>query len=104
MSLGIKKGDKVEIKSGRSKGKSGKILKVIKSGSRVLVEGAQLAKKHMRRRSEAEPGGVKEVPASINVSNVALYCPQCNKGTRFTVKVLQDKSKVRICTKCKKTI
>ena len=104
MSLGIKKGDRVVVTAGKNKGRSGKVLKVISAKARVFVEGVNLVKKHIRRRSENEPGGIKEVPSGINLSNVSLFCGNCNKGVRFGVKVLGDKSKTRICKKCQKPI
>jgi large subunit ribosomal protein L24 len=104
MSLRIKKGDKVVVAAGKNKGKSGKVLRVSAAGSRVVIEGINLVKKHIRRRSESEPGGVKEVPAAIHISNVALFCPNCNKGVRVSVKQAKDKSKTRICKKCQRAI
>jgi len=104
MSLRIKKGDKVVVLSGKNKGKSGKILKVLLPKSGVVVEGVNLVKKHIKRRSESEQGGVKEMPAAIKISNVALFCASCNKGARFGVKQAKDKSKTRICKRCQKPI
>ncbi len=105
MSLEIKKGDKVAVIAGKNKGKIGKILRVsLKPKRRVVIEGVNLVKKHIRRRSESESGGIKEIPSSISVSNVALFCGNCNKGVRFGVKVSDDKSKVRICKKCQRPI
>ena len=102
--LRIKKGDKVYVRSGRDKGKSGKVLKVLSARNRAIVEGVNLVKRHMRRRSEAEPGGIKELPASIHSSNLSLFCSHCNGGSRFGVKVLEDKTKIRICKKCNRPI
>ncbi len=104
MSLRIKKGDKVEVIAGKNKGKAGKVLKVLSEKRRVVVEGVNLVKKHIRKRSESEPGGIKEIPASLNISNIALFCASCNRGVRFGVKVSSDKSKARICKKCQKPI
>lgn len=104
MSLRIKKGDKVVVLTGKDKGKSGKVLRVLTSKGRVIVEGVNMIKKNIRRRSEAEPGGIKAVPASLNISNVSLMCGNCNKAVRFGVKILDDKSKIRICKKCNKPI
>ena len=104
MGLKIKKGDKVKVIAGKSKGKIGKVLKLTSDGSRIMVEGANLVKKHIRRRSEAEQGGIREVPGSINISNVALFCANCNKETRFSIKMSKDKTKVRICKRCQRTI
>jgi large subunit ribosomal protein L24 len=100
----IKKNDKVIVKAGKDKGKSGKVLKVFPAKGRVIVEGINLVKKTMRRRSEAESGGMQEVPAPLNISNVSILCPNCNQGVRIGVKVMKDKTKARICRKCEKTL
>ncbi|MCK4810620.1 MAG: 50S ribosomal protein L24 [Candidatus Omnitrophica bacterium] len=104
MSLKIKKGDKVMVLTGKDKGKTGKILKSIRGTNRAIVEGINLVKKHLKRRSENEPHGIKDIPSPIHISNLALFCPQCNKGIRFGVKVLADKSKIRLCKKCQREI
>ena len=104
MGLEIRKGDKVVVIAGKGKGKVGKILGIVSKTKRVIVEGVNLVKKHVRRRSESETGGIKEVPSTINVSNVALFCGSCNKGVRFGVKISDDKSKIRICKKCQRPI
>jgi len=104
MSLRIKKGDKVAVIAGKNKGKFGKVLRAVSDKGRVVVEGVNLVKKHIRRRSENEPGGIREIPASIDISNVALFCPDCNRGVKFAVKVSKDKSKARICKKCQRVI
>lgn len=104
MSLRIKKGDKVIVIAGRDKGKTGKVVKAIPEELQVVVEGANLVKKHMRRRSENDPGGIKAIPAPLDISNVALFCSSCNKGVRFGVKIAKDKNKIRVCKKCQKPI
>ena len=104
MGLGVKKGDKVVVLAGRNKGKTGKVLKVIPDKHCLIVEGVNLVKRHIRRRSESESGGIKEVPASVNISNVSLFCTNCNRGVKFGVKISTDKSKVRICKRCQRTI
>lgn len=104
MSLGIKKGDKVTVLAGKDKGKTGKVLRVFPGKYRAVVDGVNMVKKHFRRRSESDPQGIKDIPLPVNISNLALFCPGCNKGVRFGVSVLKDKSKVRICRKCQKEI
>jgi len=104
MSLRIKRGDKVVVLTGKDKGKTGKVLRVFPQKMRAIVEGVNLVKKHLRRRSENEPGGIKEIPAPIHLSNLALFCPYCNRGVRFGVKILEDKTKIRICKRCKRQI
>ncbi len=104
MSLGIKKGDKVIILSGKDSGKSGKILEILKDKSKVIVEGLNLSKKHMKKRSEADVGGIKEIPMPLNISKIALFCSSCSKPVRFGIKILKDKNKIRICKKCQQEI
>lgn len=104
MGLEIKRGDKIIVIAGKNKGKTGKVLRVNSNPKRVIVEGVNLVKKHVRRRSESETGGIKEVPSTIDASNVALFCGSCNKGVRFGVKVSDDKSKTRICRRCQRPI
>jgi len=104
MSLRIRRGDKVVVLAGKDKGKRGVVLKVFPKRERAVVEGVNLVKKHLRRRSEAEPGGVKEIPSSIHLSNLAVICPNCNRGVRWGVKILEDGSKIRICKRCNRQI
>ena len=100
----MKKGDKVVIISGRDKGKTGKIVKTIASKNRLVVEGVCLVKKHIRRRSENETGGVKDIPASIHCSNVALFCSNCNRGVKSSIKVSGKNDKIRVCKRCQKEV
>jgi large subunit ribosomal protein L24 len=104
MSSRIKKGDKVVVIAGKDKGKTGRVLKIFLQKRRAIVEGVNLVKKHMRRRSESEPGGIKEVPIPIHISNLALFCSRCGRGVRFGVQVMSDKSKVRVCKRCQQVI
>lgn len=68
--MSIKKGDNVKILAGKDRGKTGKIIKVLPKHERVVVEGANLVKKHIRPKKEGEKGEVVEIPASIHISNV----------------------------------
>ena len=104
MSLKIKKGDKIVVISGKDKGKTGKILRISTKNNRAVVEGINLVKKHFRRRSESEPGGIKEIPIAIHESNIMLFCPNCSKGIRFEIKRMDKKTKIRICKKCSNPI
>jgi len=104
MSLKLKKGDKVMVRTGKDKSKTGKILRMNAKKSTVLIEGVNLAKKHLKKRSEGDPVGIKEIPVPIHLSNVALFCSHCNRGVRFATKVLGKKGKVRVCSRCQKEI
>ena len=100
MSLRIRKGDTVVVISGRDKGKRGRVLRVLPKKMRAIVEGVNLVKKHMRRTREDEKGGIVEIPAPIHLSNLLLYCKNCDRGVRFGVKILEDGTKVRVCKRC----
>lgn len=107
----IKKDDKVKIIKGKDKGKSGKVLQVFPSRNRVSIEGLNLLIKHMRPRKQGEKGQRIEFPSALDLSNVLLVCPKCNKTTRVGYKNMEVKvgekkktKKIRICKKCKQTI
>ena len=99
----IKKGDQVKIILGKDNGKTGKVLKVFPELGKILVEGANLIKKHVRPRKDGERGQRLELPAKLNVSNVMLVCPKCGKETRVGFKKTADKT-VRVCKKCNSEI
>jgi large subunit ribosomal protein L24 len=100
----IKKGDKVKILTGKDRGKTGKVLKVVKESGKVSIEGANMRTKHMRPKKEGEKGQRIQFPAPMDLSNVILICQKCSKPTRVGTKRLEDKSKVRVCKKCKELI
>lgn len=95
----IKKGDNVKIVSGKDRGKTGIVEKVFPKKARVLVSGINIVKKHVKKRSEREPGGIVEKAAPINASNTMLLCPKCGLQTRIGCKGT-GKNKTRICKKC----
>lgn len=96
--LKVKKGDQVVVLTGKDKGKKGEILKTIPSENRVVVKGINVVKKH-RRATQAGPGGIEQIEASIHVSNVAHVDPKEQKATRVGVKTLKDGRKVRFAKK-----
>lgn len=102
MALSIKKGDNVIVIAGKDKGKSGKVLSSNPAKSTVVVEGVNEITKHVKPRSAQQQGGIVKENGPINVTNVMLLCPVCNKGVRYTVKTEEGENgkKVRICKKC----
>lgn len=105
----IKSGDKVKIIAGKDKGKKGKVLQVLKDKSKVSVEGINLAIKNMKPKKQGAKGQKVEFPAPMNVSNLMLICPKCNKAVRVSYKVLdkadnKKNKKIRMCNKCKELI
>ena len=98
--LKIKKNDKVVVLSGKDKGKQGKVLSVIPSESKVVVEGVNVATKHKKATRQTEQGGIVKKEAPIYACKVQRVCPKCNKPTRPAHKLLADGKKVRVCKKC----
>lgn len=98
----IRKGDKVKILSGKDRGKEGKVEYVRGKDKRVFVGGANLYKRHVKKHGNIE-GGIIDIPKSLDVSNVVLICPNCNKTTRVGFK-FEGNDKMRICKKCGKEI
>ena len=96
----IKKSDTVVVIRGKDKGKKGKVLRVYPNKNRVLVQGVNLAKRHMKQRSQDTPAGIVEMEAALHISNVMLFCSRCGKGSRAGYKILEDGTKMRICRKC----
>ena len=93
--LKIKKGDNVVVTTGRDKGKSGTVLRVLPKESRVLVQGVNVVKRHTRP-SAGQQGGIVEKESSIHLSNVALVDPKTSKPTRVGFKVVEGGRKVRV--------
>ena len=102
--LHVRKGDMVAVIAGRDKGKTGKVLRVFPQKERVIVEGINFVKKHIKRRRQGDQGGILEKEASLNVSNVSVICKRCSQSVRISIDVLSDGSKVRYCKKCKEVL
>jgi large subunit ribosomal protein L24 len=94
----LKKEDTVQIIAGKDKGKRGRILKILRSADRVVVEGVNIVKKTKKRRNQQDRGGIVEVEAALHSSNVMILCKKCGP-TRIGYKFEGD-NKVRICRKC----
>ncbi len=93
--LKIKTKDKVVVISGRDKGKTGEVLKVLAKDCRVVVRGVNLVTKHERQTAQSQ-GGIKEIEAPLHISNVAHADPKTGKPTRVGYKFLTDGRKVRV--------
>jgi large subunit ribosomal protein L24 len=97
--LHIKTGDTVAVLSGDDKGVTGEVIAVSPSEGKVIVKGVNIIHKHVKPRRQGETGGIVDAEGAIYASNVALYCPKCEKGVRSKVVVEGDK-KIRACVKC----
>ncbi|MGC9049192.1 MAG: 50S ribosomal protein L24 [Patescibacteria group bacterium] len=100
----IKKGDTVQIISGKDRGKRGRVLKVLPKKNKLIVEGLNLLYRHVKPRREGEKGQRIQFPAPLSISNVMFVCPKCSQPIRVGYKILTDGRKVRWCRKCKEII
>ena len=100
----VKKGDKVYILTGKDRDKSGSVSRVFLEKGKVIVDGVNMVKKTVKGSQKNPQGGIVEKAAPINVSNVQIICPSCNKSVKTGVKVLKDGKKERVCRKCRKEI
>ena len=90
----IKKGDNVQVVSGKDKGKTGEVIRVLRADDRVMVRGVNVIKRHTKA-SQTSTGGIIEREAAIHISNVALVDPKSNEATRVGYRFLEDGRKVR---------
>jgi len=95
--LKIKKDDTVVVRTGKDKGKSGKVLRVMPAENRAVVQGINLVTKH-KKPSAGSAGGIEKMEASIHISNLGLADPKSGKATRVGSKTVGDK-KVRVAKK-----
>ncbi len=98
--MNIKKDDKVIVLSGKDKGKQGRVVSADPKNGKVIVEGVNVAKRHLKPRKPGEEGGIIKKETPIYASKVMRVCPKCGKPTREAHKFLKDGTKERICKKC----
>ncbi len=103
----IKRDDTVTVMAGKSRGHTGRVIRVLPREGRILVEGAAMAKKHQRTSgkrsasgSQLQQGGIIDTELFIDISNVQINCRSCGRPTRVGHRVEPDGTKVRICRKC----
>jgi large subunit ribosomal protein L24 len=101
--LRLKKGDRVIVLAGKDVGKQGEITRVLPEKGRVIVAGVNVAKKHQRATKATSQGGIIDKDMPIDISNVALVCPSCDRATRVGYRVDED-AKHRVCKKCGKDL
>ena len=99
--MNFKTGDKVVVISGKDKGKEGKITHVLRAENRVVVEGVNIVKKHVKPNGQDQNGGIIEKEAAIHVSNVMIIDPKTKKRTRISKQIDKDGNKVRVSSKSK---
>lgn len=100
----VKKGDKVYVLTGKDRDKTGTVSKVLLEKGKVIVDGVNIVKKTVKGSQKNPQGGIIEKSAPINVSNVQVICPNCNKSAKTAMKVLKNGKKERVCRKCGKEV
>jgi large subunit ribosomal protein L24 len=95
----VKKGDEVEVLSGKDRSKRGVIMRVLAKDDRVIVEGINVAKKHQRQTKARVKGGIIDKDMPIHVASVALVCPK-DGAVRVGYQIKDDGTKVRVCKRC----
>ena len=96
----ILKGDTVKILIGKDKGREGLIVKAMPKKDKVVIQGLNLYKKHIKP-SQGKPGSIIEKERAMTVSKVAVICPNCKKAIRVAYQIDKSGEKSRICRKCK---
>lgn len=105
--LNIKKGDTVLITTGKDKGKQGTVSRAMPQLNKVVVEGLNMVKKHVKPQGQNQQGGIIDKAMPIQVSNTMLICSECGKPTRVAHerRVINERERsVRVCKKCHKVI
>jgi large subunit ribosomal protein L24 len=102
----IRKGDTVEVITGKDLSQRGQVLRVYPEDDRVVVERVNIVKKHQKPRQvgRQQQAGIIEFEAPVQLSNVMLVCTQCNNPTRVGFRINEEGKKVRVCKKCKQDI
>jgi len=100
MGVRVKKNDRVRVLSGKDRGKSGRVLYVDRKKNRVVIEGLNIVKKTRRPDQQNQKGGIIDIEAPVNISNIMVVCPKCDKPSRVGKKVLDNGKRIRICSKC----
>jgi len=102
--LHVRKGDTVVVLSGKDAGKKGKVVRTIPAEGRVVVEGVNMIKKHMRPTQKVMQGGIINQEAPVHSAKLMLVCGRCAKPTRTKAKTLANGDVVRACRKCGETL
>ncbi|HUT65373.1 MAG TPA: 50S ribosomal protein L24 [Spirochaetota bacterium] len=100
MAIKMRKNDRVKVIVGKDRGKTGKVLFVDRKKSRVIVEGINIVKKTKRPDQQNQKGGIIDIEAPLNISNLKVVCPKCDEAVRVKKKKLEDGKLVRACGKC----
>ena len=95
--MNIKTGDTVIVLSGDDKGTKGKVIATSPKEGKVIVKDANVIHKHVKARRQGETSAIVDTEGAIYACKVALYCPECKKGVRTHIEMVDGK-KVRVCS------
>lgn len=98
--MDIKKGDNIKIMSGNDKGKQGKVIAAMPAMGRIVVEGTNMRKKHVRSKRQGQKGEVVSMPAGFPASRAMVVCSKCSQATRVKHACNDAHKKMRICARC----
>ncbi len=96
----VRRGDTVEVITGKHRGKRGKVLRVFPEDGRIIAEGVMVAKRHMKPTQKMPAGGIVEKEMAFPAGKAMLVCTRCGRAVRFGHRTLEDGTKVRICRHC----
>lgn len=96
----LRKGDLIKIISGNDKGKQGKVSAVFPQTGKIVIEGVNIRKKHVKPRKQGQKGELVRIPAPFPASRAMLVCPKCGKATRVGSKINDSGQKARVCKRC----
>ena len=99
----LKRKDNVIMLAGRDKGKTGEIVRILPATNQIVAEGLGVVKRHTKPSNKVPRGGILEIAKPINVSKVALVCPNCKQPTRIGYEI-NGENKERVCRKCKAVV
>lgn len=100
----IRKNDSVMVIAGKERGKTGKVLRVLRDKDAVIIERLNMVKRHTRPRGPQQSGGIVEKEAAIDASNIMIMCNKCNAPVRVGRKILADGKKIRVCRNCNESL
>jgi large subunit ribosomal protein L24 len=100
----IRKNYTVMVVAGKEKGKSGKVIRVIRKKDAIVIDRLNFVKRHLKAGASHGKGGIMEKEAPIHISNIQLLCKKCNLPTRIGKKALEDGRRMRVCRKCGEAI
>ncbi len=102
--MNIKKGDNIKILSGNDKGKQGKVIAVFPREARIVVEGMNMRKRHMRPRKQGQKGEIVRIPGAFPASRAMVVCPKCSSASRIKYSFDDGGKKMRVCGACKSAL